>query len=255
MLILSRRTHQEILFPNLGISLQVLQIRGQIVKIGINAPKSVPIIRREVHTLDFADQVQERDGDFDHRLRNELNLLQLRLAVIQQRLDLGETIEAESTLRLLLYGVDAFDRRLADVSNLQGLSTSRRLLVVEDSDNERKLMAYMLASHGFEVHVARDGAEALAWLRNSTFMPDFVLMDLQMPLANGLEALHQIRHDERLSGLRVFAVTGSKRVLEEEPVGRGWDGWFSKPLDVRQLINCLQEEPPRTQPAPVVIGL
>lgn len=251
MLVLSRRSHQDIVFPNLGITLHVLQVRGQIVKIGIDAPKNIPVIRREAMTSEASvSSSQVNDKEFDHRLRNELNLLHLRLETIQRRLDLGEKVDAESTLRALLNSVDAFDRQLSSVSN----RSTMRLLVVEDCDNERKLMAYMLALHGFEVHVARDGSEALEWLRASHFLPDVVLMDVQMPVSNGLDALHQIRDDRRLNGLLVFAVTGSKRAPDEEPVGRGWDGWFSKPLDVQHLIRSIQEVLPKTYPLPAVVG-
>ncbi len=239
MLVLSRRTHQEIVFSNLGIRVQVLQIRGKIAKIGIHAPRNIRVERPESMGSAEAD-VPGEAGDRDHQLRNEVNLLQLRLEVIQRRLEQGEEVDAESTLRGLLEDVNAFDRQLAPLPILAGTQPAFRLLVVEDCDNERKLMAYVLASHGFEVHVARDGAEALEWLRQSRILPDVVLMDVQMPFSNGLDALDQIRHSERLSDLPVFAVTGSKRIPEAEPVGHGWDGWFSKPLDVRQLIASLQ---------------
>ncbi len=125
-----------------------------------------------------------------------------------------------------------------------------RLLIVEDSDNERNLMAYLLASHGCDVHVARDGAEALEQLRMLGTMPDFVLMDMEMPFSNGLQALHKIREDERLSQLKVFAVTGSPRVVEDEPAGRGWDGWFAKPLDVSKLVKRLRLESLPSQVSP-----
>ncbi|MCA9078587.1 MAG: response regulator [Planctomycetaceae bacterium] len=237
MLVLSRRQHQEVVFPNLGITVQILKVRGHIVKIGIDAPKHVSVIRREVYEADCPEP-DPRD-QLSHQLRNELNLLQLRVTALQRRLGQGETIDAEATLQSLFQGVDVVDRQMAHFQHPRDSVSNQRLLVVEDCDNERKLMAYVLASHGFEVHVARDGAEALQWLNAATTLPAVVLMDMQMPLSNGLEALERIRHDQRLQDLLVFAVTGAKRSPEMELVGHGWDAWFSKPLDVQRLVETI----------------
>lgn len=242
MLVLSRRKQQEVLFPNLGITVQVLQIRGQIVKIGIEAPKDVPVIRREVLDAESYDSPPNSDDHLSHQLRNELNVLQLRVQALQRQLERGETLDAESTLQTLLHGIEAVDRQISQVQNPHDADPNLRLLVVEDCDNERKLMAYVLASHGFEVHVARDGVEAIEWLNASTFLPDVVLMDMQMPLSSGLDVLERIRHSPRLQDLLVFAVTGSKRTSETELVGHGWDAWFSKPLDVQRLVEAIQEQ-------------
>ncbi|MCA9109654.1 MAG: response regulator [Planctomycetaceae bacterium] len=242
MLVLSRRKHQEVLFPNLGITVQVLQIRGQIVKIGIEAPNDIPVIRREVLDAEHHDSIPTADERLTHELRNELNVLQLRVQALQRRLEQGATLDAESTLQTLLHGIDTVDRQMSQFQHAHDAEPGLRLLVVEDCDNERKLMAYVLASHGFEVHVARDGVEAIEWLNSSSFRPDVVLMDMQMPLSSGIEVLEQIRHSPRLQDLLVFAVTGSKRTSETELVGHGWDAWFSKPLDVQRLVETIQEQ-------------
>lgn len=256
MLVLSRRAHQEVVFPHLNIKLSILQIRGRIVKIGIEAPKNIKVLRQEAAERDASASqglqaaaialTDDSAGAEEHRRRNELNLLQLRLEAVQRRIDRGETVDAESTLQSLFGNVIAFDHELAAQQHREApiLENGRamRLLVVEDCENERRLMAYVLASHGFDVHVARDGQEALEQLRMWGVKPDVVLMDLQMPMSDGLEALHQIRHDHRLADLKVFAVTGSNRVPENEPVGRSWDGWFSKPINVARLIARLREE-------------
>ena len=268
MLVLSRRANQQVVFPHLDIKVSVLQVRGRIVKIGIEAPDSIKILRNEVLQAEGFEELRNHDVQFaagqdggkptsdsfdddEHRRRNQLNLLQLRLEAIQRRIDRGDAVDAESLVAKLFEHASDFDNeiRVNRDTNAQTLDRDERirLLIVEDSDNERNLMAYLLASQGFDVHVARDGAEALEQLRMWGTMPDFVLMDMQMPLSNGLQALHNIREDERLSTLKVFAVTGSPRVFEDEPVGRGWDGWFSKPVDVAKLVKRLRLESLQSQ--------
>jgi carbon storage regulator CsrA len=250
MLVISRRAEQQIVFPHLNIQISILQIRGRLVKLGIDAPDSIQVLRREIVSEGDAatppgDHKADSsvDDEESHRRRNELNRLQLQLQVIQRRIDRGEVLDAEATLRGLLSGLQTFEQEFTPMGALELPEQSGRpirVLVVEDCDNERRLMAYLLATHGFDVHVARDGIEAIRHLRMWGSKPDFVLMDMQMPLANGLETLQRIREDEFLCNLKVFAVTASPRTTANEPLARGWDEWFSKPLDIQKLIARLR---------------
>ena len=141
--------------------------------------------------------------------------------------------------------VDNYEISSSDTSQpKEDLGTERllRVLVVEDSDNEHGLMTYLLASYGFVVYVARDGVEALEQLRNGCGSPDAVLMDIEMPSGNGIEAMKRFRNDPTLSHLLIYAVTGVRRDPLDEPVGRGWDRWFCKPVNVRQLVGAIRED-------------
>jgi len=253
MLVISRHADQEIVFPHLGIRVSVLQVRGRLVKLGIEAPRAVKVFRQEILADEESavatdhDNVETVDAERkEHRRRNELNLLQLRLESLQRRIDLGEIVDPESTLEWLLGNVRAFDQEIGLSRNLGFPGTAGRplrLLIVEDSDNERRLLAYLLSQQGFDVHVARDGAEALQQIRMfGCQRPDVVLMDMQMPMSNGLETLQRIRDDEGLADLKVFAVTGFIRRPEHEPIGNGWDGWFQKPINISKLIECIRAE-------------
>lgn len=264
MLVLSRRSQQQIVFPNLGVTLQV---RGQIVKVGIDAPPEVSILRQEMlaSQSDLASDTHAagplRD-DAEHRRRNQLNVLQLHLDAIQSRIDRGELIDAKAMIDTLVARMNQ-DNREVDSSRESvipqaaipqsskpqactresGMTDPRvRLLVVEDSDNERSLMTYLLASQGFVVHVARDGGEACERLQYWGTLPDVILMDMQMPMLGGLETLRRIRENERTRDLRVYAITGSRRRIEDEPAGRGWNRWFAKPLDIKELVQAIQQD-------------
>lgn len=233
MLVLSRKTDQEFLFPNLGIKIQVMQIKGRLVKIGIEAPEAITVLRSEI----LADQSIDK-----HRLRNELNLLQLKIDAIQLRLNRGAEMEAEPVLNQLCDSAGELGQSIAGTSFATDMDSSDpiRLLVVEDSDNERRLMAFLLASHGFSVYVARDGQEALEQLRAWNWRPQLVLMDMQMPMWDGLSALAEIRMDPQLCEIPVAAVTGVQRSEEYQLDGHGWDAWFSKPLNIPALLRYIQ---------------
>ncbi len=254
MLVLSRRSQQQIIFPNLGITLRILQVRGQIVKVGIEAPPEIAILRQET----LASQ-SDRDHDVpvvtgpadesEHRRRNQLNVLQLHLDAIQLRIDRGELPDAKAMIETLVARLNNDNHKVASTPTQafktlqeQSANPPLRLLVVEDSDNERSLMTYLLASQGFVVHVARDGAEACERLQYWGTLPDLILMDMQMPMLSGLETLRRIRENERTRDLRVYAVTGSRRRIEDEPVGRGWDRWFAKPLDIKELVQAIRDD-------------
>lgn len=231
MLVLSRKTDQQISFPNLGITISIMQIKGKLVKVGIDAPRDYTVVRSEVDSAETADV---------HRLRNEINRLQLGVQVLERRLAGGQQIDAQDAMDQILNRAQSVSQSLAESrSDALPARQPKKLLVVEDCDNERQLMAYLLAAEGFDVFLARDGNEALEQLRNYGWKPDFVLMDMQMPLFDGLSTLYEIRRDPELRDLRVFAVTGTGRSSELDLPEHGWDGWFSKPVDVRQLISRL----------------
>ena len=158
MLVLSRRTKQQIVFPHLGITLSVLQVSGNIVKLGVDAPESIKVLRQEICGEDDSRQtVAERHrGDVsaeisesaNHRRRNELNVVQLKLEQLQRRIDRGELLDAEC-MRNLLDHTASIDREFNPAPPTTPVEVDGRpvrLLVVEDCDNERQLMAYVLAA-------------------------------------------------------------------------------------------------------------
>lgn len=250
MLVLSRRAEQQLVFPNLGITVKVLQIRGRLVKIGIEAPQDIKVLRLEACAEGELDG-QGESGEAIHRLRNQLNLLQLKIHALQRSLELGKEVDADNALASLVDQTNVLDHSFGPLGAPalpDATGRAKRLLVVEDCDNERRLMAYLLATQGFDVDVARDGNEALHRLRSGLSRPQVVLMDMQMPLCDGLETLQQIREDSELNKLKVYAVTGTARSPEYEPLGHGWDGWFQKPLDVEALLRLLAGNERKVEP-------
>lgn len=244
MLVLSRRADQQILFPNLDIKLQVLQVRGKVVKIGIDAPRDVQILRPEAATqIDLERIKRKSSGPVDrHELRNRLNTVNLALQLFQKQSQMGLTEDAEKSFQRVLDSLRALDAEIAAGKAKVRESAPRqmpRLLVVEDDSNERELLSGLLRLHGFDVISAADGAEALDYL-DSHEAPDYVLLDMMMPRVDGPHAIEKIRGDERLARLKVFAVSGTSPEELGVPEGpTGFDGWFPKPLDPERLIQAI----------------
>jgi CheY-like chemotaxis protein len=113
-----------------------------------------------------------------------------------------------------------------------------RILLVEDDEINTKFGTSLLKKLGLDVIAVMNGRECLATLEQETF--DLVLMDIQMPILNGEEALKEIRRKEQETSqhLPVIAVTAySLRGDKEEFLEEGFDGYLSKPLESRQLIR------------------
>jgi CheY-like chemotaxis protein len=241
MLILRRRVHDKIVFPHLRISLEVLEFQGKSVKIGIDAPRRVLALRGEEADLPADEWVPEAiaEGLDLHRLRNHLNAVRLGLQLFERQSAAGRCTDAETTRRRIVEQLSKIDDEIRDVRDQspdQAAGSVSHLLLVEDDDNERELLAGLLRINGFRVETAANGRDALERLRRHE-LPEHVLLDLQMPECNGVEALRAIRTDRRTAHIRVFAVSGHEpRSLGVPPGEGGFDGWFRKPLDAERLI-------------------
>jgi CheY-like chemotaxis protein len=100
----------------------------------------------------------------------------------------------------------------ADANALFGLRREVSVLVVDDDEETRDLLAVMLERAGYSVATACDGLEALAALRS--IRPRLILLDIQMPVMNGAEFREAQRRDPELIRIPTVVMTGSK----EEPI-------------------------------------
>lgn len=240
MLVLARRPGQKILFPGLGIAVEVLRQQGNVTRLGIEAPDDVVIMRDEVVSASADNRPQQQPTSARltcEELRQKTNLLMTNLQQLQQRLDSGTADEPEERLTELLSQLTEMERQTSDVVVK---STPPRVLLVEDQDNERELLATCLRLGGIDVMTAANGREAFDRLHDAE-LPDLVLLDMRMPDVDGPTLLKQIRDDIRLHNLRVFAVSGSSRSeFGSNPLPL--DGWFSKPVRIDALLQAVRNE-------------
>jgi CheY-like chemotaxis protein len=116
----------------------------------------------------------------------------------------------------------------------------RQVLVVEDNEKNMKLVRDVLRATGYTTLEATTGEDAveLAQARE----PALVLMDVQLPGIDGLEALRRLRQDELTASIAVLAVTAQAMSGDRERfLEAGFDGYLSKPIDVAELIQVVQE--------------
>jgi len=245
MLVLSRRPNEKIVFPHLGITVEILHVKGNSVRVGVDAPTSIKVYRHEVAeqlaaTPETPPSPPLPPPTMTHRVRNRLHVAALALHLVQRHLEEGMAQDAENILKMALNEFGALEKELAG-GGTAGDSPSQRILrhalLVEDDANESQLLAGFLRMSGFRVDTANDGCDALDYL-SSHQRPDVVLLDMHMPRCGGAETISAIRRDPTLRDLKVFAVSGVSRDEANVPIGpQGVDRWFSKPIDPQRLVE------------------
>jgi two-component system, cell cycle response regulator DivK len=121
-----------------------------------------------------------------------------------------------------------------------------KILIVEDSPDNMKLFRTLLTLKGYEVAGLTEGDGLVAAIENGS--PDLVLMDIQLPGKDGFALLREIRSSPfgtvRVIALTAHAMTGDR----ERALQAGFDGYITKPIDVRtfpeQVQRALQGERP-----------
>lgn len=120
-----------------------------------------------------------------------------------------------------------------------GKNDDRRMIaVIDDNDDNRFVLRTYLEDH-YRVIEFSEGQEALDALKTAT--PDIVFLDISLPGMDGVEVLHQIRSNDSLRDLPVFAVTAHAMMGDRERfLAAGFDGYISKPIDLGQITQAIE---------------
>jgi len=117
---------------------------------------------------------------------------------------------------------------------------SKKILIVEDIPMNRRLIRDILIYYGYEIIEAENGEEAVRIAREQK--PDLIIMDLQMPVMNGLDAIKILKSDPVTKDIKVIAVTSFAMAGDREKVlAAGFDDYISKPLNTRELPEMVKK--------------
>jgi two-component system cell cycle response regulator DivK len=117
---------------------------------------------------------------------------------------------------------------------------SPRILVIEDTEDNRRILRDLLSSVGFELIEAGDGESGVAMA--AAEKPDLILMDMQLPIIDGYEATRRIKANPALKATPVIAVTSYALAGDEEKArAAGCDAYVAKPYSPRQLLAKVRE--------------
>ncbi len=117
---------------------------------------------------------------------------------------------------------------------------SKRILVVEDQPDNRKIIRDVFAPTGYEIIEAENGGEALAAIAKAR--PDLILMDIQLPIMDGYTATRRIKADPALRSIPIIAVTSYALSGEEKKAREaGCDDYIPKPYSPRELLAKVRQ--------------
>ena len=119
------------------------------------------------------------------------------------------------------------------------------ILLVEDNDNNRLLVRDVLQASGYRVVEATSAEDGLRMAAEQ--QPALILMDIQLPGMNGIEALQRLRADPGTRAIPVIAVTASAMTQDlRQIMAAGFDGYQPKPISVKGFLQAVREIlPPR----------
>jgi two-component system, cell cycle response regulator DivK len=117
---------------------------------------------------------------------------------------------------------------------------SKRILIVEDQEDNRAILRDLLSSVGYDLIEAIDGAQGVDVAQQQR--PDLILMDIQLPVIDGYEATRRIKGDAKLKSIPIIAVT-SYALSGDEAKARaaGCDDYVTKPFSPRELLAIVRK--------------
>ena len=121
---------------------------------------------------------------------------------------------------------------------------SKRILVVEDQEDNRQIVRDLLSASGYELTDAITGEEGVALAKRDR--PDLILMDIQLPGIDGYEATRRIKADPELRHIPIIVVTSYALSGDDQKAfAAGCDGYVTKPFSPRLLLAKIREYLPK----------
>jgi len=120
------------------------------------------------------------------------------------------------------------------------MGSRKKVLIAEDYADIRTMTRIMVEAIGFDVVEAANGAEAIEKAKKTK--PDAVLMDIAMPVLNGITAASMIHQMDDLAHVPIIAVTAYGREYVKEASAYGFDAVIEKPVDIDDLKSVLTEK-------------
>lgn len=111
----------------------------------------------------------------------------------------------------------------------------KKVLIADDEPNIVTSLEFLMERNGYEVKVARNGEEALAFV--GTFQPNLILLDVMMPLKSGFEVCQTIRENMAWNDIKIIMLTAKGREVEaEKGLALGANMYITKPFSTKELL-------------------
>jgi two-component system, cell cycle response regulator DivK len=117
-------------------------------------------------------------------------------------------------------------------------SAGLTIMVVDDNEDLREMLRYMVESLGYRVVEAENGREAVEMARHRC--PDLIFMDLSMPVMDGIDATRLLRETEALSHVPIVAISANRKEQSQaQALAAGCNDYLTKPINFHQLNSLL----------------
>ena len=114
-----------------------------------------------------------------------------------------------------------------------------RILIIDDDENIRRLVSFNLSLDGHEIIMAENGKKGFKTAKSE--MPDLILLDVMMPVMDGIETCKKLKSDPQTKNIPVFMLSAKGQMKDlDEAFDAGADNYITKPFDVEKLNDTIQ---------------
>ena len=226
---------------NAAVTLNVLETKQEMLCFSIESTgecDKIPEVMRFFEQIED-NFMQEQIGDIDFRLFISFRLVKC----LNGRIECSKN-ESGWMIRVSLPIESGYEEELLE-NNIQYNFEGKKLLLVEDNDLNVEVAQTLLEMVGFEVDVAKNGMIAVEkFNQEEPGSYDAILMDIRMPIMDGLEATRRIRNLGKEDSRTVSIVALSANAHDEDAkksIANGMNGHLAKPIQVNCLYNMLQQ--------------
>lgn len=118
--------------------------------------------------------------------------------------------------------------------------TKKIILIIEDNDKNLKLMRDVLQFKGYDTLEATTAEQGIEFATKS--IPDLILLDIQLPGMNGIEALGVLKEKQETAGIPVMAVTASVMTHDRHKlIEEGFDDYQAKPIEIKNFLHRIEK--------------
>ncbi len=120
---------------------------------------------------------------------------------------------------------------------------NKKILYIEDNEQNLYLVTFILEKHGYEVHAARDGQEGID--SAVRVLPDLILLDIQLPHMDGYAVAQRLRSNPVLAGVPIVAVTSYAMAGDrDKALAAGCNGYIEKPINPDTFVHQVEQHLP-----------
>lgn len=233
MLVLSRKVDEKILFPGICTSVQIVETRPGVVRLGISGPKAILCVREGVPYMMQEEGRFLKAAELAHALGGRLNSTSIGLGLLRKQIAAKRPDEEiMATIERMVAGLEIPQQA---VELKPAPKRRHHALLVEDDENQRELIAGLLRMHSYDVDATDSGNDAMHRLMDGKEKPDVVLLDVGLGKGrmDGCEVARSIRANPALNGTKIVMVTGATAPAKVPNVDR----WLTKPVKPERLLH------------------